>query len=351
MEMNTRLQVEHPVTEAITGEDLVSWQFKVAAGEALPLTQEEIAQRISERGWAIEARIYAENPSQNFMPDSGKLIHLRTPRLSESVRIDAGFIQGDTVSSAYDGMIAKLIVSGPTREVALRKLHAALEDYEVVGLSTNIEFLKRICKSPAFIRGEVETGYIQRHHDELFAPEVIGPETFAQAALGLLAKELSRVPKQLLPGPHGLPVGFGNTSPRQFTFLSPSSSDAKPTPVLVTLTQHGRNLFDVNLSSADIDHSYPNLICEAQPSLSPSSISTFFPHTRIESTIITDGPKITIFQRGKQVQLTLAPPSWYEKALGLKDVANSVLAPMPCKLLRNEVKEGDAVEKDQALVV
>ena len=126
MEMNTRLQVEHPVTEEITGEDLVSWQFKVAAGEPLPLDQATVTQRIAERGWAIEARIYAENPSQNFMPDSGKLIHLRTPQTSDSVRIDAGFIQGDTVSSAYDGMIAKLIVSGPTREVALRKLHAAL---------------------------------------------------------------------------------------------------------------------------------------------------------------------------------------------------------------------------------
>lgn len=101
MEMNTRLQVEHPVTEEITGEDLVSWQFKVAAGEPLPLNQETIAQKISERGWAIEARIYAENPSQNFIPDSGKLIYLRTPKISDSVRIDAGFTEGDTVSSAY----------------------------------------------------------------------------------------------------------------------------------------------------------------------------------------------------------------------------------------------------------
>ena len=158
MEMNTRLQVEHPVTEVVTGEDLVSWQFKVAAGEPLPLDQDTIAKRISERGWAIEARIYAENPNQNFMPDSGKLIHLKTPQISDSVRIDAGFVQGDTVSSAYDGMIAKLIVSGPTREVAIRKLHAALEDYEVVGLSTNIEFLKKICESAPFIKGDVETG-------------------------------------------------------------------------------------------------------------------------------------------------------------------------------------------------
>lgn len=345
MEMNTRLQVEHPVTEAITGEDLVSWQFKVAAGEPLPLDQETIAQRISERGWAVEARIYAENPSQNFMPDSGKLVHLRTPQISDSVRIDAGFIEGDTVSSNYDGMIAKLIVSGPTREVALRKLYAALQDYEVVGLSTNIEFLKKICKSPAFIRGEVETGYIQKHNEELFASEPIEPETFAQAALGLLTKELSGLEISNPSGPHGQSIGFAPSSQRQFTFVTPTSPDAEP--VQVSIDQTGRNLFDVTVKGQGLDNSYMNVACEP----SSPSISTFFPHTRIESTIITDGDKFTLFQRGKQTQLTLATPSWYEKALGLKDVANSVLAPMPCKVLRNEVKEGDAVEKDQALVV
>jgi len=346
MEMNTRLQVEHPVTEEITGEDLVSWQFKVAAGEPLPLDQETIAQRIAERGWAIEARIYAENPNQNFMPDSGKLIHLRTPKISESVRIDAGFIEGDTVSSAYDGMIAKLIVSGPTREVTLRKLHAALQDYEVVGLSTNIEFLKKICQSPAFIKGDVETGYIQKYHNELFAEEPVESETFAQAALGLLSKELSGTAANTILGPHGQAIGFGASSQRQFSFLS-SASGADAEPINVSINQSGRNLFDIAVKGAGLDELYTNVVCEPR---SPS-ISTFFPHTRIESTIVTEGDKLTLFQRGKQTQLTLVKPSWFEKALGLKDVANSVLAPMPCKLLRNEVKEGDEVEKGQALVV
>jgi 3-methylcrotonyl-CoA carboxylase alpha subunit len=346
MEMNTRLQVEHPVTEVVTGEDLVSWQFKVAAGEPLPLDQATIAQRISERGWALEARIYAENPNQNFMPDSGKLIHLRTPQISDSVRIDAGFVEGDTVSSAYDGMIAKLIVSGPTREVAIRKLHAALEDYEVVGLSTNIEFLKKICKSPSFIKGDVETGYIKKHNDELFGPEVIEPEVFAQAALGLLSKELSRAGAESQ-GPHGEAVGFGVANQRQFSFFASSAAGVEGEPIRVAINQSGRKLFDIDVKGPGIEASYVNVVCEAQ---SPS-ISTFFPHTRIESTIIMDGDKITLFQRGKQTQLTCALPSWFEKALGLKDVTNSVLAPMPCKVLRNEVKEGDEVEKDQALVV
>ena len=346
MEMNTRLQVEHPVTEEITGEDLVSWQFKVAAGEPLPLTQEQIAQRIAERGWAIEARIYAENPSQNFMPDSGKLIHLRTPKLSESVRIDAGFIEGDTVSSNYDGMIAKLIVSGPTRELAIRKLYMALQEYEVVGLSTNIEFLKKLCTSPGFIKGEVETGYIPKHNDELFAVEKIEPETFAQAALGILAKELSA--PGVSKGPHGEIIGFGATSQREFSLLPQSTAENDAKPVKVTINQSSKNLFDITVKGGEgLDISYSNVLCNPQ---SPS-ISTFFPHTRIESTVIRDGDKITLFQTGKQTQLTLATPSWFEKALGLKDVANSVLAPMPCKILRNEVREGEEVEKGQALVV
>lgn len=346
MEMNTRLQVEHPVTEKITGEDLVSWQFKVAAGERLPLDQATIAQRIAERGWAIEARIYAENPNQSFMPDSGKLIHLRTPQISESVRIDAGFIEGDTISSAYDGMIAKLIVSGPTREIAILKLHAALRDYEVVGLSTNIEFLKRICKSPAFIKGDVETGYIQKYHDELFAEEAIEPETFAQAALSLLSKGMSGSAASTILGPHGQAIGFGASNRRQFNFLN-SASGADSELVNVIINQCGRNLFDVDVKGAGLDKSYTNVVCKLRSPL----ISTFFPHTRIESNIVTEADKLTLFQRGKQTRLTIVKPSWFEKALGLKDVANSVLAPMPCKVLRNEVEEGDVVEKDQALVV
>ncbi|APA11207.1 hypothetical protein sscle_07g059770 [Sclerotinia sclerotiorum 1980 UF-70] len=349
MEMNTRLQVEHPVTEEITGEDLVSWQFKVAAGEPLPLNQETIAQRISERGWALEARIYAENPDQNFMPDSGKLVHLRTPKLSESVRIDAGFVQGDTVSSNYDGMIAKLIVSGPTREVAIRKLHAALQNYEVVGLSTNIEFLKKICKSPAFIRGDVETGYIQKHHDELFTNEIIEPEAFAQAALGILSQELSAASSKSTQGPHGEAIGFNSHIQREFSFTKPiiQPSSDKPDIYHVTIDQSDRNLYDLTVKGPNIEKSYTNVISEPK---SPT-ISTFFPHTRIESTLIRQDDKITLFQQGKQIQLQLATPGWYEKALGLKDVRNSVVAPMPCKVLRNEVREGDEVEEGQALVV
>jgi len=147
-------------------------------------------------------------------------------------------------------------------------------------------------------------------------------------------------------GPHGAAIGFSASSQRQFSFL-PATAGADAEAVTVSINQSSRNLFDVQVKGAGINETYPNVVCEPK---SPS-ISTFFPHTRIESTLVSEGDRITIFQRGKQIQLTLAKPSWFEKALGLKDVANSVLAPMPCKVLRNEVKEGDEVEKDQALVV
>lgn len=201
MEMNTRLQVEHPVTEMVTGQDLVRWQIIVAEGGKLPLTQAQVEEEIKQRGHAIEARIYAEDPSMNFVPSTGKLLHLRTPPLSESVRIDAGFVQGDEVSSHYDPMIAKLIVSGPDRTSTLQKMGAALEAYEIAGPVTNIEFLKRCCRSPAFIAGEVETGYIEKHRDELFEQEKVPDEVWAQAAVGLYEAE-QRKKQDASPGMH-----------------------------------------------------------------------------------------------------------------------------------------------------
>lgn len=346
MEMNTRLQVEHPVTEVVTGEDLVSWQFKVAAGEPLPLTQEAIAKRISERGWAIEARIYAENPDQDFMPDSGKLTHLRTPQITDNVRIDAGFVEGDTISSNYDGMIAKLIVSGATRDIAIQRMYSALQDYEVVGLSTNIEFLKKICLSPGFAAGDVETGYIKKHHDELFEKEAVENTSFAQAALALFMKDATESKSLAKSGPHGNEADLTTIlGERQFRFSLLSSSE--PIDVTVTVKQSSRNIFEVSVDGPGIQESYSNVACESIE----SSVTSFFPHTRVKSTVVRDGDNITMFQKGKMIKLRLAQPLWYEKALGIKDVANSVLAPMPCKILKNEVNEGDIVEKDAALVV
>ncbi|OTA97559.1 hypothetical protein M434DRAFT_7781 [Hypoxylon sp. CO27-5] len=352
MEMNTRLQVEHPVSEMVTGTDLVEWQFRIAAGERLPLTQKEILQRIEERGAAIEARIYAENPEKGFIPDSGKLVHLKTPKTNEDVRIDAGFVEGDTVTEAYDGMIAKLIVRGRDRETAIRKMELALREYEVVGLSTNIEFLKRLCRSPAFIEGDVETGFIEKWKEELFDPVVIKPEVYVQAALGIFVSQPVKAVD-----PHGEGLGFGSSnSERKFSFKSLDPLDQKEGEVVdVVVAQKGNNLFDAQvIRKGEGTQVFENLVSSPVSSSEKASLVTFFPHTRIETTIIQDpnnDNKITVFQHGAKTELSLVSPAWYEKALGLKELAASVAAPMPCKILKNEVKEGDRVTKGTPLVV
>ncbi|XP_077344021.1 methylcrotonoyl-CoA carboxylase subunit alpha, mitochondrial [Lithobates pipiens] len=186
MEMNTRLQVEHPVTEMITGTDLVEWQLRVAAGERIPVTQEEITLS----GHAFEARIYAEDPNSNFMPGAGPLLHLSTPPADLYTRIETGVRQGDEVSVHYDPMIAKLVVWAKDRQAALTKLRYCLRQYNIVGLSTNIDFLLSLSGHPAFEAGDVHTSFIPQHYNELFPPKKgISNQMLCQAALGLILKE------------------------------------------------------------------------------------------------------------------------------------------------------------------
>jgi 3-methylcrotonyl-CoA carboxylase alpha subunit len=359
MEMNTRLQVEHPVSEMVTGTDLVEWQFRVAAGEMLPMTQDEIEERIRERGAAIEARIYAENPEKGFFPDSGKLVHLATPRTDEDVRIDAGFVEGDTVSEAYDGMIAKLIVRGKDRETAIRRMELALKEYEVVGLSTNIEFLKKLCRSKAFIEGDVETGFIEKWRSELFQPRHTEDEIFVQAALALLGKEAGGVSEKR-DTLHGATLGFGEATTlgeRRFAFrVRDDAAEEEGDVVEVSLTQKSQSLFDAKVSRRGANPQVlENIVSETKtPSTTRTTLTTFYPATRIESTVIQDpayNEKVTIFQHGAKTELDLLSPAWLEKALGLKEAASSVVAPMPCKILKNEVSEGQEVEKGAPLVV
>jgi len=164
MEMNTRLQVEHPVTEMITGQDLVAWQLRVAAGETLPLGQDDL----QINGHAFEARIYAEDPGHDFLPATGMLTYLQPPAESRHVRVDTGVVQGDEVSVYYDPMIAKLIVWDENRERALGRLAKALSEYRVSGLSTNISFLYNLATSRPFRDAELDTHFIEKHHDLLF---------------------------------------------------------------------------------------------------------------------------------------------------------------------------------------
>ncbi|MFP4045007.1 MAG: biotin carboxylase N-terminal domain-containing protein, partial [Rhodosalinus sp.] len=176
MEMNTRLQVEHPVTEAVTGVDLVEWQFRVAAGEALPLRQEEL--RLA--GHAFEARLYAEDVPRGFLPATGRLAHLAFP---PGVRADTGVRSGDEITPHYDPMIAKLVVHGPTRDIALGKLRRALGETQVAGTVTNLAFLGALVRHAGFAAGDVDTGLIDRDREALVAAAEPAPEVRAEAAL------------------------------------------------------------------------------------------------------------------------------------------------------------------------
>ena len=186
MEINTRLQVEHPVTEEVTGLDLVEWQLRIAAGERLPLAQEQIRQH----GHAIEVRLYAEDPDAGFLPGSGTLQTLRLPAASRNVRIDSGVVEGDTVTIFYDPMIAKLITWDVDRPRALARLREALAACEIAGPKSNIAFLERLARHPAVVGGSIDTGYLDRHLDEFLTPaETDRVLLLAAATTRLLAQE------------------------------------------------------------------------------------------------------------------------------------------------------------------
>ncbi|KAL2887645.1 Methylcrotonoyl-CoA carboxylase subunit alpha mitochondrial [Ceratocystis lukuohia] len=375
MEMNTRLQVEHPVSEMVTGTDLVEWQVRIASGEKLPLTQSDIEKNISARGAAIEARIYAEKPEEGFMPDSGKLIHLRTPATNEDVRIDAGFGEGDVVTEAYDGMIAKLIVRADDRTTAIQRLDRALAEYEIVGLGTNIEFLKRLCQSPAFVQGDVETGFIEKHHDELFAAPLYQDEVFVQGALALLlsaADEAQTQSFQTLPA--GANLGFGGIAnpgeadsigTRSFSFKVLDVRNESEVTAVVTLYPTGNRMYDVNVTTKAGNHSdtrsYKSLTTSCALSAESSAkadVTTYFPQQRITSKVVTqtqtaasDQTTVVVFQHGKKHELELLSPTWYDAALGIKKVSGAVVAPMPCKILKVEVGHGQEVKRGDPLIV
>ena len=194
MEMNTRLQVEHPVTEAITGQDLVEWQLRVASGEPLPLAQEAIPMR----GWAMEARLYAEQPRAGFLPSTGVLERLRLP--DDLVRVDTGVEQGSRISPDYDPMIAKLIAYETTREAAAGRLAEACRAVQAWPVKTNAAFLARCLEHPGFVRGEVDTGFIEANLAALVGEDAPAPQVVATAARARLGERVDASPWSALPG-------------------------------------------------------------------------------------------------------------------------------------------------------
>ena len=177
LEMNTRLQVEHPITELVVGVDLVRAQLTVAAGQPLPWSQAQLSQR----GHAIECRVYAEDPAGGFLPQAGRLLLYREPA-APGIRIDSGFVEGDTIAVNYDPLIAKLIASAETRSLAIERAAAALRAFPILGIRTNVPFLLSLLEDPAFQRGDVHTGYIDEHLADLTREQPAPAEAVAAAA-------------------------------------------------------------------------------------------------------------------------------------------------------------------------
>lgn len=368
MEMNTRLQVEHPITEMITGQDLVQWQLEIASGNKIPLKQNEIGCN----GHAFEARIYAENPRRNFLPDVGKLLHLSTPQENESVRVETGVDVGDEISVYYDPMIAKLVVHSPKdRTTALRLLNEKLHEYEIVGPSTNIEFLKTLSFHPAFMKGEVETGFIEKYKSDLF-PELstsVSKTDLIKTALFLASNQIEAKKSSASPWDrlYGWRLcGGGSRQVYEFSTVPEDASEAssvKPTSVEVEL-RSGQPGFSVTINNGP--HSGEKTV--AQATLFPSSDShpaarrfeTTIEDKVISSThvsqpshgVSTFSIKHHLFSNEGVTQLVSPWPTWFESIQGIqKDKEGTVRALMPSKVIKVMVKKGDNVVVGDELII
>ena len=338
MEMNTRLQVEHPVTEMVTGLDLVEWQLRVAAGERLPLPQE----RIELQGHAIEARIYAEDPERSFLPSIGRLVHLHVPAVSADVRVDTGVRAGDEISSYYDPIIAKLIVRGEDRREALRRLARALEDYQIVGVASNVAFLQRVVAHEAFTSGRIDTGLIARYHAALFPP-VPPPPTIvlAVAALAELARLRESAASEaktstdrwspwqavdtwwLNTDEHAIRLGFesgGTTYPVELR------AGAAGTSVAV-----GGRDYAASVESRGVD------------------ITVEFDGSHVEATVVALGGERFVFCAGHGQRLRLVDPLAH--AGEVEHHGGHLSAPMSGTVIAVLVKPGDAVGKGATLLI
>ncbi|WP_422041510.1 acetyl/propionyl/methylcrotonyl-CoA carboxylase subunit alpha [Roseibium sp.] len=327
MEMNTRLQVEHPVTELITGEDLVEWQLRVASGETLPRTQEDLAFS----GWAFEARLYAEDAPKGFLPAIGTLEHLALP--DAIARVDSGVRSGDEITPYYDPMIAKVIVHGPTRDAALGKLLAALEATEVAGCVTNAAFLSALCRHAGFARGDVDTGLIDRDLADLIdvpdAPED-AVALAALAALGLTRPAEGRDPFETLAG-----WRIWSAS-RQFALLE-IGGERRDIEVRVL----GNRRFAVHLDTevktyeiVRVDGHALTYDCDGH---------------RAGAKVIVGEHDLTVFQNGYAFSIGLPDRlSGDEDAVGAGD---QLIAPMPGLVKVVFAAEGEEVVKDQPLLI
>jgi 3-methylcrotonyl-CoA carboxylase alpha subunit len=330
MEMNTRLQVEHPVTEEITGLDLVEWQLRVAAGERLPLRQDELAPS----GHAIEVRLYAENPERGFLPATGRLEALHLPQ-GEGVRVETGVRTGDTVTSFYDPMIAKIIARGIDRDEARARLSRALAETAVAGLTNNLAFLARIVADRDFAAGILDTGFIERHQEALLPPVSPVPDfVLAAAALWRLTARHSGVPVD--------PWDFGDGW----------RLNLPPAPLHLVFDAGEGDEYAV-AAIADRDGWQLDLCgnarrAEAKRQADGRFAVTLDGHRRVLRVIDRDGA-LTVVDEGANWRLgdvdPLRPP------VGAAFAAGRLTAPMPGRVVQLLVAAGDRVCQGQAMMV
>jgi 3-methylcrotonyl-CoA carboxylase alpha subunit len=338
MEMNTRLQVEHPVTEMITGLDLVEWQLRVASGEALPLTQEQL----QINGHALEARIYAEDPAKGFLPSAGKLTHLTPPKENLHVRIDTGVEEGDSISPFYDPMIAKLIVWDMNRERARARMLQALADYRVVGVSSNIGFLSRLVACPAFAGADLDTGLIERERAYLFSNDQTAPaEVFLVAALAEVLREAQRGRDEAgqSPDPKSpwhIRDGW-RLNAADCRMLCFRQEDAQKT--IHVSHQPGGFLLRIE------DHE----VAARGGIGARGQMRAELGGVRMDAVVIAAGGMRHVFLHGRTWQLASVDPLFFSGDLG--GAQAGLLAPMPGKVIALLAEPGTRVEKGAALLV
>jgi len=339
MEMNTRLQVEHPVTEMITGTDLVEWQLKAAAGEKLPVTQDDV----NLNGWSFEARIYAEDPNNKFMPGAGPLDYFATPEPSEHVRIETGVRQNDEVSVHYDPMIAKLVVWGPDRNSALLKLRSCLSEFNVAGLSTNINFLMDLASHPEFIKGNVDTEFIPRHYDSLFKDRTPSSDKLCQAALALIltqnkANALNPDPFYSLSG-----ARFNHSLLRTVQLVH----DGKQTPVTVINQGAGKYTFSVGGEERLIEG---KLVAKPETNHEELVFSNITDGTISKQRVLVTPHGVTLFTNSGSYEFSLPVPKFLSATLSAAGLGDAV-APMPGVIEKVMVEDGASVSVGDPLVV
>lgn len=336
MEMNTRLQVEHPVTEAVTGLDLVAWQLRVAAGEPLPKSQDQLQLN----GHAIEARICAENPNQDFLPATGPLWHFSGPEASHfcftagGVRLDTGVTQGDVVSPFYDSMLAKLIVWGADRDEALAKLDKALSEMQVVGVANNVAFLRDVVQSASFSQGDLDTDLIARERDNLFKTQTLSEDLAVAGVMGMVLRQevdaMGSNPWQAVDG--WQVVG---APPRPFQLQGAWGDEVRALDVVLYSGPQ-------RLRIADTDHAF-------EWRAHPRGVSVCLNGVWTDLSVVASAGQYHVFSRAGHAVLQRVDP--LAGSAQAADALGGLNTPMPGKLIRMDVAVGDTVAKGQVLAV